>query len=130
MEKEQLEQRKKMLTELMNDKAYVPMKAKELAMLLDIPKSRREELQEVLDKLVEDGVIGVSKKGKYARSETFSVNGLLAAIPEDSDLLQLRGMERDCIYSRGQDRGCPAWRSGADRDHMPMDRKDAVRKGQ
>ena len=62
MEKEQLEQRKKMLTELMNDKTYVPMKAKELAMLLDIPKSRREELQEVLDKLVEDGVIGVSKK--------------------------------------------------------------------
>ena len=47
MEKEQLEQRKKMLTELMNDKAYVPMKAKELAMLLDIPKSRREELQEL-----------------------------------------------------------------------------------
>ena len=46
----------------MNDKAYVPMKAKELAMLLDIPKSRREELQEVLDKLVEDGVIGVSKR--------------------------------------------------------------------
>ena len=42
MEKEQLEQRKKMLTELMNDKAYVPMKAKELAMLLDIPKYRRE----------------------------------------------------------------------------------------
>ena len=62
MEKEQLEQRKKMLTDLMNDKAYVPMKAKELAMLLDIPKSRGDELQEVLDNLVENGVIGVSRR--------------------------------------------------------------------
>ena len=100
MEKEQLEQRKKMLTELMNDKAYVPMKAKELAMLLDIPKSRREELQEVLDKLVEDGVIGVSKKGKYARSETFSVNGLFSGIPEDSDLLQLREWRGMYLFQR------------------------------
>ena len=31
MEKELLEQRKQILTELMDDKAYVPMKAKELA---------------------------------------------------------------------------------------------------
>ena len=95
MEKEQLEQRKKMLTELMNDKAYVPMKAKELAMLLDIPKSRREELQEVLDKLVEDGVIGVSKKGKYARSETFSVNGLFSGHSRGFGFVTVEGMERD-----------------------------------
>lgn len=95
MEKEQLEQRKKILTELMNDKAYVPMKAKELAMLLDIPKSRREELQEVLDKLVEDGVIGVSKKGKYARLETFSVNGLFSGHSRGFGFVTVEGMERD-----------------------------------
>lgn len=34
MEKEILEQKAKMLEEVMNDKSYVPMKAKELAMLL------------------------------------------------------------------------------------------------
>ena len=44
MEKELLEQRKQILTELMDDKAYVPMKAKELAILLNIPKSQREGL--------------------------------------------------------------------------------------
>ena len=69
-------------------------------MLLDIPKSRREELQEVLDKLVEDGVIGVSKKGKYARSEDFSVNGLFSGIPEDSDLLQLREWRGMYLFQR------------------------------
>ena len=44
MEKEILEQKAKMLEEVMNDKSYVPMKAKELAMLLGIPKSQRDEL--------------------------------------------------------------------------------------
>ena len=38
-----------MLEEVMNDKSYVPMKAKELAMLLGIPKSQRDELTQVLD---------------------------------------------------------------------------------
>ena len=61
MEKEILEQRKQILTELMDDKAYVPMKAKELAILLNIPKSQRDELTEVLDALVAEGKIGVSK---------------------------------------------------------------------
>ena len=65
MEKEILEQRKQILTELMDDKAYVPMKAKELAILLNIPKSQRDELTEVLDALVAEGKIGVSKKGKF-----------------------------------------------------------------
>ena len=38
-----------MLEEVMNDKSYVPMKAKELAMLLGIPKSQRDELTQVLE---------------------------------------------------------------------------------
>ena len=54
-----------MLEGVMNDKSYVPMKAKELAMLLGIPKSQRDELTQVLDYLVSEGRIGISKKGKY-----------------------------------------------------------------
>ena len=42
MEKEILEQNAKMLEGVMHDKSYVPMKAKELAMLLGIPKSKRD----------------------------------------------------------------------------------------
>ena len=60
MEKEILEQKAKMLEEVMNDKSYVPMKAKELAMLLGIPKSQRDELTQVLDYLVSEGRIGIS----------------------------------------------------------------------
>ena len=70
MDRELLEQRKQMLTELVHDKAYVPMKAKEIAMLLNIPKAMRGELQEVLDELVSEGKLGISKKGKYGKRIT------------------------------------------------------------
>ena len=38
------------------------MKAKEIAMLLNIPKAMRGELQEVLDELVSEGKLGISKR--------------------------------------------------------------------
>ena len=43
MEKYQFQERKDMLLALMNEKEYVPMKLKELAILLDVPKENREE---------------------------------------------------------------------------------------
>lgn len=95
MEKEQFEQRKKMLVELVNDKAYVPMKAKELAVLLDVPKSQRGELQEVLDALVEEGKLGISKKGKYGKPEAFSLNGVFSGHPKGFGFVTIEGMEQD-----------------------------------
>ena len=73
VEKEELERRKKVLLELINDKQYVPMKIKELAILLDVPKARRAELKEVLDSLLSEGRLSVSKKGKYAKPEASSL---------------------------------------------------------
>ena len=53
MTEEQMKERKKMLCDLMDNDLYVPMKIKELAILLDIPKEKRSDLQEVLDQLIE-----------------------------------------------------------------------------
>ena len=108
MEKEILEQRKQILTELMDDKAYVPMKAKELAILLNIPKSQRDELTEVLDALVAEGKIGVSKKGKYGKPETFSINGIFFGHPKGFGFVTVDGMEQD-IHTRGPHRCSHAW---------------------
>lgn len=56
MEKDTFKQRRQMLADMiLNNELYVPMKAKEIAMLLDIPKAKRSELMEVLDSLVADG---------------------------------------------------------------------------
>ena len=84
-----------MLEEVMNDKSYVPMKAKELAMLLGIPKSQRDELTQVLDYLVSEGRIGISKKGKYGKLEVFSVNGIFCGHPKGFGFVTVEGMEQD-----------------------------------
>ena len=95
MDRELLEQRKQMLTELVHDKSYVPMKAKEIAMLLNIPKAMRGELQEVLDELVLEGKLGISKKGKYGKPETFAVVGTFSGHARGFGFVTVEGMEPD-----------------------------------
>ena len=65
MDKALLEERKQILIDVIESKEYRPMKVKELAILLNVPKSDREDLQKVLDELVAEGKIYLSKKGKY-----------------------------------------------------------------
>ena len=57
MTEEQLTQRKNMILQLVEEPAYVPMKLKEMAILLDVPKGQREELKEVLDALLSEGCL-------------------------------------------------------------------------
>lgn len=77
-EAELLEQRKAMLVSLMNEEAYVPMKLKELAILLNVPKEQREELKQVLNLLLAEGKISVSKKGKFGKAEAFALVGVFS----------------------------------------------------
>ena len=69
MNKELLQERKKMIYDFICDELYVPMKAKEMAIVLNVPKSQRGELLEVLDALTADGKVEISGRGKYVKSE-------------------------------------------------------------
>lgn len=66
MEENLLKERKQILLDIMHSKEYKPMKVKELAMLLNVAKENREELVFVLEELMKEGRIVVSKKGKYS----------------------------------------------------------------
>ena len=44
MTEELLKERKEAMLALINDPTYVPMKIKELAMLLDVPREKRDEI--------------------------------------------------------------------------------------
>lgn len=74
-EKETMEKRKERLMKLFRHKEYVPMKIKELSILLGIPREERPELLAVLDELLSEGKIGISKRGKYALAENFLIKG-------------------------------------------------------
>ena len=101
MDRELLEQRKQMLTELVHDKSYVPMKAKEIAMLLNIPKAMRGELQEVLDELVLEGKLGISKKGKIWKAGNLCSSGYIFKDMQEALVLLLwKAWNRMCLYRR------------------------------
>lgn len=90
-----MEERKKVLLSLMKDPVYVPMKLKELAMLLGVSKEQRGELEEVLNELVASGKVGISKKGKYARSEVFAQTGIFSAHHRGFGFVTIEGREDD-----------------------------------
>ena len=60
--------RKKMIMDLLSSKNYVPMRAKDMAMLLQIPKNQRYELAEVLEDLVKEGKADILAGGKYQKA--------------------------------------------------------------
>lgn len=95
MTEEQLTQRKAMLLKLFEDPAYVPMKIKELALLLQVQREQRDDLKEVLDLLLSEGKIGISKKGKYGKSEIGSVSGIFFGHPKGFGFVTVEGRPQD-----------------------------------
>ena len=73
------EKRKKVVYDLICDELYVPMKFKELAMLLQAAKEQRDELREILEALEADGKIYLSKRGKYCKGEAKRLTGTFRA---------------------------------------------------
>ena len=94
---EQKKQKKEMLVELMSNDLYVPMKIKELAILLQVPKERRQELQEVLDELMLEGKIEVSAKGKYSLGKGKLLTGVFTAHARGFGFVTVEGMEDDIV---------------------------------
>ena len=75
------EKRKKVIYDFICDDLYVPMKIKEIAVVLQIPREQRDELKEILDALVEEGKIALSKRGKYSKGKTERLKGIFQANP-------------------------------------------------
>ena len=61
----EFDKQKHFLMDVFKSQAYVPMKKKELEILLDVDKDKRAEFSEVLNELVEEGQVEITKRGKY-----------------------------------------------------------------
>ena len=105
MERELLEKRKQMIYDLMCSDLYVPMKIKELAILLNIPREDRSELDEVLQSLMEDGKIELSKRGKYARAEGRFAVGVFTGNIRGFGFVTIEGQENDVFIPENQVNG-------------------------
>ena len=70
-------EREELILKLFSDVHYVPMKEKELAILLRVEPEDREELSNVLKSLLEKRKIQINKRGKYStKAECLAVYGI------------------------------------------------------
>ena len=66
----------KQILEFMKQKEYVPMKAKELAIIFDVHKDNIEELKKILNKLEKEEKIAKNRRNKYSINEIKTLVGI------------------------------------------------------
>ena len=98
------ERQKKVVYDFICDDLYTPMKFKEMAMLLQVPKTRRQELKEVLEELEAEGKIAVSRRGKYYKGEAEKKTGVYRATRKGFGFVTVPEEETD-IYIAQENQG-------------------------
>lgn len=87
--------RKDIVYKFICDEMYVPMKIKELAIVLGVKKEERPELEEILLELMEEGKIALSKRGKYTKAEETQTVGVFTSHPKGFGFVSIEGEDED-----------------------------------
>ena len=95
MKKRQLERRKKLMTDVLTNPAYRPMRLRELAALLDIPRPKRKELYQVMDELIKDGSVQRNSNGTYVRAKAVYIEGTFLGHPRGFGFVNVGEGEED-----------------------------------
>ena len=99
------EQRKKMIYDFMCDDMYVPMKIKELAIVLGVKKDQRPQLEQILNDLMMEGCIVCSKRGKFSKSEEKKIVGTFQAHPKGFGFVSVEGEKEDIFIPESETNG-------------------------
>ncbi len=95
MKKKSREERKEIICELLNDPLYVPMKEKELAVVLQVMKKDREDFHLMLDELLTESKIEMTKRGKYVKPEGEVLIGTFISHPKGFGFVEIEGRTED-----------------------------------
>lgn len=96
MDRSLYEKRKNLICELVNDKFYVPMKEKELAAFMQVRPEEREELKTILNDLLMEGRLQISKRGKYSKGEEGGgLVGTFISHPKGFGFVEIEGRSED-----------------------------------
>ena len=99
------EKRKKVIYDMMCDPLYVPMKEKELAIMLQVGKEDRGSLKDLLEALMMEGKIEVSKRGKYRKAQSAALIGTFTAHPKGFGFVEIEGREEDIFIPETETHG-------------------------
>lgn len=93
------EERKKKICDLMEDAFYVPMKEKELAILMQVAPEEREEFKSILNELLSEGKLMITRRGKYQKAESTVLTGTFLGNMKGFGFVEVEGAEEDFFVS-------------------------------
>ena len=99
------ERRKKVICDLASDKAYIPMKEKELAAFLQVAREDREELQIILKELLAEGELTLTSRGKYVKADGRVLTGSFVSNAKGYGFVEIEGREEDLFIPENQTHG-------------------------
>ena len=105
--KKSLEERKQLVLDLMKNEYYVPMKEKELAVMLQVEPQDRGELSQILQTLMTECKIQISKRGKYSLYDERNtgedlLTGTFISNQKGFGFVEVEGREEDLYIPEGR----------------------------
>ncbi|MCH5263991.1 MAG: ribonuclease R [Lachnospiraceae bacterium] len=92
---QQVERRKNLICELIEDEMYTPMKEKELAAFMQVSREEREAFREVLQALLSEGKIQVTRQGKYVKPDANQPVGTFISNAKGFGFVEIDGRQED-----------------------------------
>jgi len=91
------DKRKQVIMDLVSSEFYVPMKEKELAVMLQVSKEDRGDLNRLLNELLAEGKLSLTKKGKFikAKYSDKELVGTFISHPKGFGFVEIDGRDED-----------------------------------
>ncbi len=95
-----MEEKKQKILNLMKDKDYVPMKAKEIAMIMKVPKNEYNKFLEILGELELEMKIQKNKKNRFRILETTYYDGIYRKNQKGFGFVKIENIEDELYISK------------------------------
>ncbi len=105
MDKVILDEKKKIILEFINSKDYQPMKLKEIANVLQVPRNEKQDMKKVLESLLGDGKIEVDTKGRYRLADANTRTGIFSGTQRGFGFVIVEEEEEDIFIPENATRG-------------------------
>ena len=97
-----MEERQEKVLELMKNPNYEPLKAREISILIGVPKKEYTKLLEVLEKLESEFKIQKNRKNKYSLIDTKYKEGLYRKNQKGFGFVKIEGLEEEIYIAKGK----------------------------
>lgn len=99
------EERKKTIEDFVTSELYVPMKEKELAIMMQVDADDRPEFKRALEELLLENRLQITKRGRYMKSEEKILTGTFISNSKGFGFVEVEGQSEDYYVPEGKVHG-------------------------